>query len=112
MLKFLTLGAVLRCGHKGKINTKARQTYVTIDGVPVLIDNDPEGCSISRCPNVVTPNKPCTLTLAVSKGYSAFISIDGHEVCLETVEGFTDGTPPGLVKYSVMSPGQDFVSEN
>ena len=43
------------------------------------------------------------------QGYSAFISIDGHAVCLDNLWGFTDGTPPGIVKYNVVDPAQQFV---
>jgi hypothetical protein len=89
----------------------ASQTYVTIHGSPVLIATDPQGRSISHCPNGVIPNKVCQHTLVVSKGYSEWVKIDHKAVCLETVEGFTDGTPPGLVKYTVKSPGQLLVSE-
>jgi hypothetical protein len=46
----------------------------------------------------------------VRGGYSTFIRISGSPVCLDTVWGLTDGTPPGIVKYQVASPGQQFVS--
>jgi hypothetical protein len=39
------------------------------------------------------------------------VRIDGRRVCLDTVTGLTDGTPPGTIKYEVRSPGQDLVSE-
>ena len=37
------------------------------------------------------------------------VFIDGRPVCLDTVTGMTDGTPPGVVKYIVVDPAQDFV---
>jgi hypothetical protein len=45
------------------------------------------------------------------EGYSSFVRINGRAVCLDTVTGFTDGTPPGVVKYIVRHPGQKFVNE-
>jgi hypothetical protein len=50
-------------------------------------------------------------TLPVKSGYSDFVRIDGKRICLDTVTGLTDGTPPGTVEYKVRSAGQDFVSE-
>jgi hypothetical protein len=55
--------------------------------------------------------KPCQLSLAVSAGYSALITIEGDAICLDTVVGTTDGTPPGVVQYHVRRPGQDLVTE-
>jgi hypothetical protein len=45
----------------------------------------------------------------VTQGYSAFIRIDGHAVCLDNLLGFTDGIPPGF-KYNVVDPEQNFVA--
>jgi hypothetical protein len=39
------------------------------------------------------------------------LRIAGRRVCLETVTGLTDGTPPGTVKYLVRDPGQGFVQD-
>jgi len=55
--------------------------------------------------------KPCLTTLAVRDGYSNLVRIDQHRVCLDTVTGLTDGTPPGIVVYTVRDPGQPFVTE-
>ena len=76
----------------------------------VLVEADPVGRSISLCPNTV-PFKPCTTTLVVQKGYSEFIRVDNRRLCLDTVTGYTDGTPPGVVMYVVRLAGQKFVSE-
>ncbi|HSV15832.1 MAG TPA: hypothetical protein VLI90_16335, partial [Tepidisphaeraceae bacterium] len=67
------------------------------------------GCSIAACPNVGIAIKPCQITLKVNQGYSTFIRVDGQRLCLATVQGLTDGTPPGVVIYNVRQPGQDFV---
>ena len=109
---WLTEDAVLVCKHEnGRVHLAPAQGTVTIDGRRVLVENDPEKKPITGCPNVGAAIKPCTFTLAVSEGYSEFLRIGGRRVCLETVTGLTDGTPPGVVKYKVRRPGQDFVQE-
>ncbi len=109
---FLTQDAVLVCAHElGVVGIVATQNLVTIKRRRVLVETDPEQRPIAGCPNVGPTIKPCTNTLAVQAGYSDFIRIDGRRVCLDTVTGITDGTPPGTVKYKVRSPGQDLASE-
>lgn len=110
-MKILTEDAKLFCKHgPGQVHNKPTQKFVTIEGRRVLVERDPEGCSITGCPSVV-PFKPCLITLVVQKGYSNFIRIDGRHICLDTVTGFTDGTPPGVAMYEVRFPGQEFVLE-
>lgn len=106
-MRILVLPGVLRCGHDGKVATTASQEWVRVAGDPVLVATDPEGREISMCPNISTNTKQCNHTLKVIRGYSTFIRIDGHEVCLDSVEGFTDGVPPS--HYTVRDPGQQFV---
>lgn len=108
-MRILVEEAILRCGHDGKVKNVPSQEWVRVKGSPVLVDNDPQGRDISMCPNVGINIKPCNKTLPVTKGYSTFIRIGGKAVCLDSVEGFTDGTPPGGVKYNVRRPGQTFV---
>jgi hypothetical protein len=105
----LTQDALLVCKHQvSKVDITATQKFVTINQRLVLIENNPEGRPISGCP-LTFPFKPCTTTLRVRKGYSSFIRIAGKAVCLDTVTGLTDGTPPGTVDYIVRKPGQEFV---
>lgn len=106
----LTIDAKLYCKHSGSVSIDTKQRLVMIDRRPVLVENDPEGKSISRCPNA-PPLKPCMVTFAVQKGYSDFIRIGSRRICLDTVTGLTDGAPPGLIKYEVRSSGQRFVSQ-
>ncbi len=111
-MHFLTQDAVLVCAHElGIVGIVATQNLVTVARRSVLVETDPEQRPIAGCPNVGPAIKPCTSTLAVQAGYSDFIRIEGRRVCLDTVTGLTDGTPPGIVKYKVRSPGQDLVSE-
>lgn len=108
--RLLVERGVLRCGHDGKVANVPSQRWVRVAGSPVLVEPDPEGRSISMCPNIGINIKPCRTTLVVRKGLSAFVRIQGHPVCLDAVVGFTDGTPPGLVEYTVRDPGQGFVA--
>jgi hypothetical protein len=106
----LTLDAVLPCRHvTGLLQIVATQTWVTVDGRPVLLHPDPEGRPIAGCPNYGATIKPCTTSLPVQEGYSGLVNVDGRRVCLDAVTGLTDGTPPGMVKYDVRTPGQGFV---
>lgn len=111
-MKFITEDAVVVCKHAlGRVQIAPTQTLVTIEQRKVLVDNNPEGRAIKGCPNYGAVIKPCTRTLAVQTGYSSFIRIGGRRVCLETVSGLTDGTPPGTVRYEVRTPGQNLVEE-
>jgi hypothetical protein len=109
-MKALTEQAVLACDHTlGRVDIRATQNLVRIKGQRVLVERDPEGRPINGCPNVSATIKPCLLTLPVKKGYSALVRIEGHRMCLDTVTGLTDGTPPGTVNYTVRNPGQTLV---
>lgn len=111
-MKFLTEDAYLVCKHElGKVINQPTQTLVTIGYRQVLVETNPEGCTIVGCPNIGATIKPCQKTLKVEVGYSDFIRIDGQRVCLDTITGLTDGTPPGTIKYEVRAAGQDLVSE-
>jgi len=112
MMKWLTQDALLTCPHEsGFVGIAPSQALVKINARPVLVAADPEAKPIAGCPWVGPGMKPCTLTLKVQDGYSGFIRIDGRQVCLDTVTGLTDGTPPGTFNYAVRSPGQDLVQE-
>jgi hypothetical protein len=111
-MRFLTEDAVLVCDHVvGLVQIVATQDLVTIHGRRVLVEDDPEGRTIKSCPNIGATIKPCQKTLAVRQGYSVFIRINRKPACLDTVSGFTDGTPPAGVNYTVRVPGQDLVAE-
>jgi hypothetical protein len=110
--KWLTEDALLVCGHElGHVRNNPTHDLVKIGGRRVLVDHDPEQRPIHGCPNIGATIKPCMITYKVDVGYSEFIKVQGRRVCLDTVSGFTDGTPPGTVKYKVRTAGQDIVSE-
>jgi hypothetical protein len=108
----LTEDAVLVCKHElGKVSLQPSQSFVTISNRCILVEVNPEGRPIGGCPNYGPTIKPCTATLPVKEGYSELLRIGDQRVCLDTVTGLTDGTPPGTVKYIVREPGQGFVTE-
>ena len=108
----LTEEAVLVCKHEvGIVKNQPSQDIVTIEKRRVLVENDPEGRTISGCPVVPPMGRPCVTTLVVQQGYSDWIRIGGRRICLDTITGLTDGTPPGVVKYKVNFAGQEFVAE-
>ncbi|MBP1466291.1 hypothetical protein EYB53_011295 [Candidatus Chloroploca sp. M-50] len=109
---FLSEDGVLVCAHElGIVNHKPTQDLVTIAHRRVLVATNPESQTIVGCPNIGPTIKPCTTTLAVKQGYSDLVRIQGKQVCLDTVIGLTDGTPPGIVEYHVRRAGQDLVRE-
>jgi hypothetical protein len=111
-MELLTEDADLRCAHElGKVGIVASQDWVRIEDRRVLVENDPESRAIGGCPNYGPAIKPCVSTLAVQQGYSSLVRIDGRRACLDTVEGLTDGTPPGTVRYQVRDSGQRFVEQ-
>ena len=108
-MEWVTAKAVVKCGHDGRVENLPRQGWVTVSGVPVLVDSDPEGRSIVACPNFGPTMKPCAKTLRVITGYSQFLRVDGNRIVLSTLDGLTDGTVPGTVHYTVRDPGQTIV---
>ena len=110
---FLTEDSVLICEHKlGKVQIEPTQSLVTINGRRALIRPNPEARPIKGCPNLGPTIKPCTVTWAVERGYSAFIRIKGIPVCLDSVRGLTDGTPQGAVEYIVADPAEHLVNSD
>lgn len=108
----LTQAAIVVCAHEaGIVGLLATQNLVRVEGRPLLVRSDPEQRPIVGCPNAGPTIKPCTTTLIVRQGYSDLVRIDGRPVCLNTVLGLTDGTPPGMVDYKVRHPGQAWIAE-
>jgi hypothetical protein len=110
-MQLLTEDAVIVCRHElGRVGIIASQGLVMIGNRKVLVENDPEGRPIVGCPNLGATIKPCIATLAAQAGYSNLLRINKKRICLDTVTGLTDGTPPGMVKYEVRNPGQALVT--
>lgn len=109
----LTEDAVVVCDHQqGIVRNRASQTWATVAQRALLVATDPQGRAIVGCPNLnpLAGQKPCLTTQAVQHGYSSLVRVDGHALCLDTVEGLTDGTPPGAFHYSVRTPGQTLLN--
>ena len=114
-MELVTEKGLLVCAHElGHVDNMPSQELLRIDEARVLVEVDPEGRRIVGCPNFnpLAGIKPCQTSLKVDAGYSELVRIDGHRVCLDTVTGYTDGTPPGTVKYLVRKPGQDLVASS
>jgi len=112
-MKLLTEDAVILCTHVlGRIANEPTQSLVRINGRRALVARNPEQKSISGGPNIRATIKPYQQTLPVIVGYSMFVKVDNARVCLDTVVGLTDGTPPGAVEYNVRRAGQTFVKAN
>lgn len=110
-MKLLTQDAVLACDHQaGIVSIIPTQPLVSINGRKVLVEPDTVARPIAGCPNAGPTIKPCTSTLPVTAGYSQLLRVNGRRICLDTVRGLTDGTPPGTVNYSVKLAGQQFVT--
>jgi hypothetical protein len=109
---WLTEDAKVVCAHElGQVNNAPTQNITTVEGRRVLVAKNPEGKSIRGCPNVGAAIRPCLTTLAVQKGYSTWITVDGQSICLDTLSGLTDGTPPATVLYKCRHAGQSIVEE-
>jgi hypothetical protein len=113
-MRWLTEDALIACEHGGSVTLDPSQDFVRIEKRRVLIEPDPENRPISGCPNS-NPTigiRSCLHTLKVKEGYSTFVRIATKPVCLDSIQGLTDGTPPGIVNYRVRTPGQQFTEAN
>lgn len=107
----LDLAGTVVCAHDtGRVSLAASQLWVRIEGQPVLVRGDLQDRPIGRCSFFTGTNKPCTKTLREQKAWSAFVTIDGVPICLDTTWGMTDAGP-GVWRYDVQSAGQGFVSD-
>jgi hypothetical protein len=107
----LTSNARMVCSHElGRVVLSPSQTWVRVEGHPLLVEPDPRRRPIVGCPNLTVATKPCTATLRVRHGYSGLVTIDGRAVCLDGLRGSTDGMG-GAFDYSVRRPGQQLLSE-
>jgi hypothetical protein len=112
-MRLVTEDAIVVCTHQlGSVERRPSQGLVRVDGRRLLVDDDPVGRSIRLCPNYGVTVKPCNRTVAVTMGYSSLLRIDGKQVCLDTLRGLTDGTPPSVVEYEVKDAGQTLVGSD
>jgi hypothetical protein len=105
----ITEDARLECEHGGVLENKPSQDVLRIDARRVLVAKDPETRHIHNCPFITPTTRPCITSLMVGTGYSTLVAVDGHAVCLSSLSGVTDGTPPGA-QYRVNEPGEIWVA--
>jgi hypothetical protein len=107
----LTEDAVVVCTHElGRVAVDPSQALLTIVGRRVLVEGDPVGRAITGCPNVGATIRPCLNTIDVATGLTEHVRVEGRRLCLATLSGATDGTPPGVTSYRVREPGQAVVT--
>jgi hypothetical protein len=90
---------------------KRSQSWVTVAGRALLVEDDPLHRSISACPMATPAAPPCRNTVSVNEGasYSAFVRIDTRRVCLDTTTGTTDWGYLAITPYAVADAGQGVV---
>jgi hypothetical protein len=110
-VRWITEDAKLVCDHGGRVSIVATQNLVRIAKRRVLVRPDPEARPIASCPNANPPAGilPCKLTLQPRAGYSGLVRILGQPVCLDSLLGYTDGSPPRVTNYTVVDPAQQLV---
>jgi hypothetical protein len=76
-----------------------------VDSQAVLVEGDLDGASISGCTTPISQtSQPCNTVTQVIGGTAKNLKADNKAVLLDTVQGMTDGVPPGT--WSVQSAGQ------
>ncbi len=102
----LTSSATVMCSHGGRVTLIPRQVTVGIQGGMVMCEPDLMGAPIVGCAQPPTPTtKPCTAVVSTLPGSSnPRVLVAGRPVYLATVQGVTDGVPPGTLL--VVFPGQ------
>ena len=102
----LTSKASISCAHGGRVAVRPGQQSVTIDGGAIMCDPDLTGATIAGCsvPSTTT-SKPCMTVVSSLPGSSSQkVLVGGRPVLLSTLQGMTDGVPPGTL--IVQDPGQ------
>jgi hypothetical protein len=101
----LTANAVVTCIHGGSVTLIPQQATVTIQDGAVLCEGDLLGAPIVGCPQAGPGIKPCTSVMAtLPESVSPTVSVGGRAVHLDTLDGTTDGSPPGTL--TVIGAGQ------
>jgi hypothetical protein len=106
MPPIVTTNATIMCVHGGQVTLIPKQTQVMAGGGPVLCEGDLSGAPIVGCLQPPSPGtKPCTMVVSTLPGSSApTVLALGRPVLLQTLQGLTDGVPPGTL--IVANPGQ------
>jgi hypothetical protein len=106
-MRALTTSGRFKCTHGGLADCQSSQSLVYIQGHAVLVGGDPTARTFgSAGPACPVPTLPCLTTLVPALGHSAFVSINGVPVCLDTIAGLNQPSGGG---YSVQDAGQALV---
>ena len=101
MPSVLTTASTVGCGHDpGQVATSS-SAKLTVAGAPVLVQTSIVGRTVSACST--TPSnttKKCTTVTSVAAGLAQKLTAGGAPVALATVQGLTDGVPPGPLNAS------------
>ena len=102
----VTTNATIMCAHGGQVTLIPKQTQVLAGGGPVLCEGDLSGAPILGCLQPPSPGtKPCTMVVSTLPGSASLtVFAAGRPVLLQTLQGLTDGVPPGTLM--VVNPGQ------
>jgi hypothetical protein len=105
----VTTNAEIKCSHGGVVMLTARQSIVRAEGGLVLCEPDLIGAPIVGCAQPPSPStKPCTVVMSTLPGSTSLkVTVGGRAVYVSTLNGLTDGVPPGGI--TVVSPGQTSV---
>ena len=110
---WITEHALIVCKHQlGKVQNAPTQDLVTIATRRVLVATDPEAALHLGLPEL-RPDHQALHDDA--QGPARLFDMDPHRrqpLCLDTVTGYTDGTPPGVVEYVVSEAGQAWIEED
>lgn len=109
MPPIVTANATILCAHGGRVTLIPRQTQVSVQGAPVMCEPDLVGAPIVGCPQVSPTTKPCTTVVSTIPGPSTSLKVmvSGRPAYVATLNGLTDGVPPGTLM--VVNPGQTVV---
>jgi len=99
--------AQITCVHGGQVTVIATQAGVLAEGGAIICEPDLVGAPIVGCPqpSVAGSTKPCTTVVSTLPGSTSLtVAVDGRPAYVETLDGVTDGVPPGSL--IVVFPGQ------
>jgi hypothetical protein len=95
----LNTNALITCIHMGKLMLVPKQQKVLVGGAPALGIGDVAGTPIVGCPQAGPGIKPCTTLVSAIPGVSTSLKvlISGQPALVQTIQGMTDGVPPGMI---------------
>jgi hypothetical protein len=91
----LTVSSDVECSHKGSVAVISK-AKLTIGGNAVLLSDGIVGQAIAHCTQVSASTTPCTNVVSITPASQALkLTVGGSGVILDTVQGVTNGAPPG-----------------